>query len=92
MIVAVVAQGRFDGVVVVVVVVTVIMGDMLDAGEVRGAGILADVMGVTIYMTTRGRCRSVPRGDRGVVRVGAYLVGVRAWANISLTWWAQRSK
>jgi hypothetical protein len=48
LIVAVVAWECSARIVVVVVVVTVVMGDVVNAGEVVGAGISADVTDVAI--------------------------------------------
>jgi hypothetical protein len=75
---------------VVVVVVTTVMGvvgDVVNEGEVVGAGISDDVTDVT----ARNDCARVLQvpvlyGDRGVARVGAcFPRRARAWANVSLT-------
>jgi hypothetical protein len=47
-IIAVVVWECYPRVVVVIVVVTTIVGDVVNVGEVGGAGISADVTGVTI--------------------------------------------
>jgi hypothetical protein len=56
---------------VVVVVATAIVGDVVNAGEVVGAGISDDVTDVTVR-NDRARALQAPVifGDRGVARVG----------------------
>jgi hypothetical protein len=67
LIVAVVAWEYFAGVVMVVVVVTVIVGDVVNAGEVVGVGISAYVTDGTVRRD-RARALQVPvlRRDRGI--------------------------
>jgi hypothetical protein len=48
LILAIVAWEYFAGAVVVVVVVTIVACDVVNAGEVLGAGISADVTDVTV--------------------------------------------
>jgi hypothetical protein len=80
-IVAFVAWGHFVGVVVVVMVVTAIMGivvDVVNAGEVVGTGISADVADVTARNDyARALQAPVLCGDRGVTRVGVCIAGAR---------------
>jgi hypothetical protein len=76
LIVAVVDWEYFAGVVVVVVVVTAIVSDVVNAGEVVSVVISTDVMDVTVR-NDRVRVLQVPVlcEDRGVVRVGACFAG-----------------
>jgi hypothetical protein len=63
----------------IVVIVTVVVGDVVNAGEAVDAGISADVMDVTIR-NDRVRALWVPVlcGDRGVTRAGACFAETRA--------------
>jgi hypothetical protein len=63
---------------VVVVVVTAVVGDMVNAGEVVGAGISADVTNMTVR-NDFALALQVPvlYWDRGGAQVGAYFAGAR---------------
>jgi hypothetical protein len=61
-----------------VVVVMVVVGDVVNAGEVVDTGISADVTDVTVRNDRARALRvPIPRGDRGVARVSACFAGKR---------------
>jgi hypothetical protein len=63
---------------VVVVVVTAVVGDVVNAGEVVDAGISADVIDVTVQNDHAWVLRVlVLCEDRGVARVGTCFAGAR---------------